>query len=54
MTVLMSQFSGLAAGGEAGITHAIRILGRELDIPMALCGVSNVSAIGSDHLLAPV
>jgi len=44
---------GLAAGGEAGVTRAIRILGRELDVSMALCGVSDVPAIGPDHLLAP-
>ena len=38
---------GLGAGGEAGVTRALEILRRELDITMALCGerdIKNVSA----------
>jgi L-lactate dehydrogenase (cytochrome) len=36
---------GLGAGGEAGVTAAIRILHEELDVSMALCGVNSVQAI---------
>ena len=38
---------GLGAGGEAGVTRALEILRRELDITMALCGerdIKNISA----------
>jgi L-lactate dehydrogenase (cytochrome) len=38
---------GLGAGGEAGVARAIEILGKELDVTMALCGVKNVRDI--DH-----
>jgi L-lactate dehydrogenase (cytochrome) len=37
---------GLGAAGQAGVTKAIDILRRELDVTMALCGVSKVSEIG--------
>src|SRR5205085_2142431 len=33
---------GLGAGGEAGVAKAIEIIRNELDVTMALCGVSNV------------
>lgn len=36
---------GLCAGGEAGVAKAINILKSELDVTMALTGVSNVRAI---------
>ncbi len=36
---------GLGAGGQAGVARAIEILGKELDITMALCGVKNVRDI---------
>ena len=38
---------GLGAGGEAGVTRALEILRRELDITMSLCGerdIKNISA----------
>ena len=38
---------GLGAGGEAGVARAIEILGKELDVTMALCGARNVRDI--DH-----
>ena len=38
---------GLGAGGEAGVARTIEILGKELDVTMALCGVKNVRDI--DH-----
>ena len=34
-----SYIYGLGAGGEAGVARAIEILGQELDVTMALCGV---------------
>jgi len=33
---------GLGAGGEAGVTRALQIIQRELDLTMAFCGVTNV------------
>src|SRR4051794_23470938 len=33
---------GLGAGGQAGVAKAIEIIRNELDVTMALCGVSNV------------
>uniref|UniRef100_UPI0013D2B943 alpha-hydroxy-acid oxidizing protein n=1 Tax=Enterobacter cloacae TaxID=550 RepID=UPI0013D2B943 len=36
-----SYIYGLGAGGEAGVAKAIEILGKELDVTMALCGVKN-------------
>jgi L-lactate dehydrogenase (cytochrome) len=40
-----SYIYGLGAGGEAGVARAIEILGRELDVTMALCGVKSVRDI---------
>jgi L-lactate dehydrogenase (cytochrome) len=37
---------GLAAGGEAGVARAIEIIGKELDVTMALCGVNSVREVG--------
>ena len=37
---------GLGAGGEAGVARAIEILGKELDITMALTGVNTIAEIG--------
>ena len=36
---------GLAAGGQAGVARVIEIIGNELDVTMALCGVNSVRAI---------
>jgi L-lactate dehydrogenase (cytochrome) len=41
---------GLGADGEAGVAKAIDILRKELDVTMALCGVSKVTNIGP-HVL---
>jgi L-lactate dehydrogenase (cytochrome) len=46
-----SYIYGLGAGGEAGVARAIDILGKELDVTMALCGVSNVGDI-DDRVIA--
>src|SRR5438309_791899 len=40
-----SYVYGLGAGGEAGVAKAIEILGKELDVTMALCGVKSVRDI---------
>jgi len=37
---------GLAAGGQAGVAKAIEIIGKELDVTMALCGVNSIREIG--------
>ena len=39
---------GLAAGGEAGVRHALRLLHEELDLAMALAGCRGVSDLGRD------
>jgi L-lactate dehydrogenase (cytochrome) len=40
-----SYIYGLGAGGEAGVARAIEILGQELDVTMALCGVQRIKDI---------
>src|SRR5712671_225757 len=40
-----SYIYGLGAGGEAGVARAIEILGEELDVTMALCGVKSIREI---------
>jgi len=40
-----SYIYGLGAGGEAGVAKAIEVLGKELDVTMALCGVRSVKDI---------
>ena len=49
-----SYIYGLGAGGEAGVAKAIEILGKELDVTMALCGARSVQGHrpAGDH--APV
>jgi L-lactate dehydrogenase (cytochrome) len=40
-----SYIYGLGAGGEAGVARAIEILGRELDVTLALCGGKSIRDI---------
>jgi L-lactate dehydrogenase (cytochrome) len=42
---------GLAADGEAGVTLALELIRKELEISMALCGATDVRSIGG-HILA--
>jgi L-lactate dehydrogenase (cytochrome) len=42
---------GLAAMGEAGVTRALEIIARELDVTMALCGERDVKNLGRHNLL---
>ena len=44
---------GLGAMGEAGVTKALEIIRKELDITMALCGERNVKDLGRHNLLLP-
>ncbi|HZO48468.1 MAG TPA: alpha-hydroxy acid oxidase [Xanthobacteraceae bacterium] len=47
-----SYVFGLGAGGQAGVTRAIEIIRNELDVTMALCGVSRLSDIDR-RVIAP-
>jgi L-lactate dehydrogenase (cytochrome) len=42
---------GLGALGEAGVTKALEIIHRELDLTMAFCGHTRLSQVGKDILL---
>ena len=44
---------GLGAHGQAGVTKAVEILKKELDVTMGLTGVQNVAEIGPNVLLDP-
>jgi L-lactate dehydrogenase (cytochrome) len=44
---------GLGAMGEAGVTKALEILHKELDLTMALCGERDVHNLGRHNLLIP-
>lgn len=48
-----SYIHGLGAMGEAGVTAALEILRKELDITMALCGERDVRNLGRHNLLVP-
>ena len=48
-----SYVYGLGAAGEAGVTKALEIIQKELDITMALCGERDVRALGPHNLLVP-
>ncbi|RFO95498.1 L-lactate dehydrogenase [Rhodoferax lacus] len=42
---------GLGAMGEAGVTKALQIIHKELDITMAFCGHTNIQTVGTNILL---
>ena len=42
---------GLGAGGEAGVTKALEIIHKELDLSMALCGRTDINTIDKSILL---
>lgn len=44
---------GLGAMGQSGVTEALKIIHRELDTTMALCGETNVANLGRHNLLVP-
>ncbi len=44
---------GLGAMGEAGVTRALEVIHKELDVSMALCGETKVANVGRHNLLVP-
>ena len=44
---------GLGAMGEAGVTRALEVIHRELDLTMGLCGRKSVEGLDRDVLLVP-
>jgi len=44
---------GLGAGGEAGVTKALEIIHRELDLTMAFCGRTRIGDVDRSILLTP-
>ncbi len=44
---------GLGAAGEAGVTRALEIIHKELDVTMALCGETDVGNLGEHNLYVP-
>jgi len=44
---------GLGAAGEAGVSHALGILHKELSVTMGLCGEREIAGIGRHNLLMP-
>lgn len=44
---------GLGAMGEAGVTKALEVIHKELDITMALCGERDIANVGRHNLLVP-
>jgi len=44
---------GLGAAGEAGVTRALEIIHKELDVTMALCGETDVKNVGKHNLYIP-
>ena len=46
-----SMLYGLGAMGEPGVTRALEIIHKELDLTMGLCGVRTVGEIGRDNLV---
>ena len=48
-----SYIYGLGAMGRAGVTRALEILQKEMDITMALCGEKSPAGLGRHNLLIP-
>ncbi|MBP0632332.1 alpha-hydroxy acid oxidase [Cupriavidus sp. AcVe19-1a] len=48
-----SMLYGLGAMGQAGVTRALEIIRKELDLTMAFCGHTDIRAVGKDILLPP-
>ena len=42
---------GLGAMGEAGVTKALEIIHKELDVSMAFCGKTDINAVDKSILL---
>jgi L-lactate dehydrogenase (cytochrome) len=48
-----SYIYGLGAMGQAGVTKALEVIQKEMDITMALCGVQKAVDFGPEHVLVP-
>jgi len=48
-----SYIYGLGAMGEAGVSAALEVIRKELDVTMALCGERDVRALRRENLLVP-
>ncbi|WP_455282014.1 alpha-hydroxy acid oxidase [Cupriavidus necator] len=48
-----SMLYGLGAMGQAGVTRALELIRKELDLTMAFCGHTDIRAVGKDILLPP-
>jgi L-lactate dehydrogenase (cytochrome) len=48
-----AYINGLGAMGEAGVTKALEVIRKELDVTMALCGERSVANLGRHNLLIP-
>lgn len=48
-----SYIYGLGAMGEAGVTKALELMQKEMDISMGLCGKSDINTVGKDILMVP-
>ena len=46
------EFAIIGAGGEAGVAQCLEIIRKELDVTMAMCGVSDVRRVDA-NILAP-
>ena len=44
---------GLGAMGEAGVTKALQVIHKELDVSMGLCGVRDVKDLGARNIIVP-
>ncbi|OYZ88539.1 MAG: hypothetical protein B7Y00_04120 [Sphingomonadales bacterium 17-56-6] len=44
---------GLGAMGQAGVTRALEVIAKEIDITMALCGVQHARDFTREHVLVP-
>ena len=48
-----SYIYGLGAMGQAGVTRALEVIQKELDVSMALCGERKATELGRENLLVP-
>ena len=48
-----SYLYGLGAMGQAGVTSALQVIQKEIDITMALCGVQHAREFSQEHVLVP-
>ena len=44
---------GLGAMGEAGVTKALEVIHKELDVSMAFCGHRDITGVDRDILMIP-